>query len=197
MEKLLIGVSGVILGAILTVAREFWNDHRTKKKKAQFLAIRVTTMLDRFVEGCVSVVSDDGEMYGRDEQGCLRVNSTTPVLNFDSLDVDWQSLPFDLMYEILNFPLGIEEANGMIGSVCEHVASPPDYEEGFEERHFQYSNIGLQAYELSKKIRERYGMPKNEFKYWNPIDFLEKNKKEIDEGRANREERAAKFYQSA
>ena len=73
MEELLIGFSGVILGAILTVAREFWNDHRTKKK-AQFLAIRVTTMLDRFVEGCVSVVSDDGEMYGRDEQGCLRVN---------------------------------------------------------------------------------------------------------------------------
>ena len=33
--------------------------------------------------------------------------------------------------------------------------------------------------------------------YTEAIDFLEKNKKEIDERRAKREERAAKFYQSA
>ena len=189
MEKALIGLVGVLLGAILTVARELWNDHRTKKKRAEYLAIRVTCIIERFMDGCVSVVGDDGEMYGRDDQGCVQLQTTAPEIDFESLDVDWHSLPFDLMYEILNFPTYVEESNGIISSVFEYVAGPPDYDEGIEERIYQYSKLGLKAYDLSKKLRSKYQMPEKTFENWNPIEYLQEKQNKIEQLRKERNER--------
>ncbi len=184
MEKILIGTIGVILGSILTLLRETWADHRNRKKKAEYLAIRVVCILDRFVDGCVSVTLDEGE---RDEQHCLRTSTSTPKLNFEKLDVDWQSLSSDLMYEILNFPSDLEDADGKIDSVAEYVAFPPDYEDAFEERQFQYSNLGLKAHKLSSNLREKYDLPVKSYKNWNPIECMEKSKEAITSIRIARE----------
>jgi len=184
MEKLLIGTVGVVLGAILTLFRDFWTDYRTRKRKAAYLAIRVTCVLERFIDGCVSVAQDNGE---EDQQGCLHTTAPRPELNLEELDVDWQSLPLDLMYEILNFPSDIEEANKFIASVTEYVACPPDYEEAFEERHYQYSKLGLKAHDLATRLRAKYGMPKKKFENWDPIEHIEEIKEKIEKLRQKRE----------
>lgn len=185
MEKLLIGTVGVVLGALLTLLRDFWTDYRTRKRKAAYLAIRVTCVLERFIDGSVSVALDNG---GADQQGCLHTTTLQPELNLEELDVDWQSLPLDLMYEILNFPSDIEEANKFIASVAEYVACAPYYEEVFEERHYQYSKLGLKAHDLATRLRAKYGMPQKKFENWDPIEHLVEIKEKIEKLKQQREE---------
>lgn len=189
MEKILIGILGVFLGALLAVVRELYSDYRSKKNKAEYIAVRVSFMLDHFISGCVDVVGDDGDMYGRDEQGCLQLQTKKPEIDFISLNFEWQSLPFSIMYEILNFPSLVDEANGKISSVFEYETFPPDYEEGIEERQFQYSKLGLLANDLSVKLRSKYGMPKKVYENWDPVGYLKENKQKIDELRKVREEK--------
>jgi len=189
MEKAFIAVIGVFLGALLTVVRELFNDHRLKKKKAEYAAVRVSFILEQFISGCVAVVGDDGDMYGRDEQGCLQLQTTKPEVEFLSLEVEWQSLPFETMYQILNFPSLVNEANGKIESVFEHVAFPPDYDEGIEERQYQYAKLGLIAHEIAESLRSRYRMPQKEYENWSPIEYLQTEKKKIDDIREQREKR--------
>lgn len=194
MEKLLIGTVGVVLGAILTLFRDFWTDYRTRERKATYLAIRVTCILERFIDGCVSVALDEGE---EDERGLLHTTASRPELNLEALDVDWQSLNLDLMYEILNFPSDIEESNKIVDSVAEHVAFPPYYEEIFEERQYQFSKLGLKAHDLATRLRAKYSIPKRKFENWNPIERIAETKKKIESLRHKREEKHKKKYKDA
>ena len=82
MEKVLIGLLGVVLGAFLTLLKDLLNIHLTRKKRAEYLAIRVTYVLDRFFAGCGDVARDDGLMYGRDEQGCIQYQTSYPKIDY-------------------------------------------------------------------------------------------------------------------
>lgn len=182
--EILIGFGGVVLGALLTLMREFWSESRSRKCRASYLAVRVVGLLERFIDGCVDVVSDNGY---EDEQGCLHPAKPCPRIEFDSLEVDWQSLPFDLMYEIINFPSSVADSDSHINAVIEYVAFPPDYNEFFEEREFQYSKLGLIAHDLATTLRETYGMPAKNYDDWDPIDKLQKSKDKIEAIKSQRE----------
>lgn len=171
MTNLLVGIIGVILGAFLTLVREYWIDYRARKRKAVYLAIRVTCMLEEFLIDCANVSADHGEY---DQNGCLYPKVSCPQLSFSSLDVDWQSLPSNLMYEILNFPFSIEVSEKHIANVIDYIANPPDYDEFFKARQYEYSNLGLKAYDLAKELRSKYGLPSKEFAYWNPIEQMQR-----------------------
>ena len=180
MESAIFGLIGVLLGAVLTTLSNLWLGHRSSRKKAEYLAIRVSCIFDRYVDGCVAVVQDDGLLEGQpNPDGTREDRVPTPELEIQKIDVDWQSLPSELMYEILSFPNRIEEADQKIDIVATYEAFPPDYEEAFEERQFQYSILGIQAAEIAGKLRKKYCIPARSFESWNPIEFMEKNKTEI------------------
>jgi hypothetical protein len=144
MSEAVIGLIGVMVGALITGASEFWKERRTRKKNAEYLAIRIVSLLDRYVEGCTEVAGDDGLCQGQpDEDGCRRIQVEVPELHIQLIDVDWRSIPATLMYQILSFPNKIDAANHRIHGEFEHASSPPDYEEGFEERRYQYALLGL------------------------------------------------------
>jgi len=179
MEKLIIGISGVFLGSILTLLREYINEHRSREREARYLAVRVTCMLERLISDCHHVAWD----YGLpDQDGYHQAKTNLPNLNFDSLDGNWQSLPFELMYELLDFPSDIESAKEFIDATYEH-ATEPDYPEVFEERQYQFSKIGLKAHELSKSLRYRFSMPAREYGEWGPIESLKKTVATIEDRR--------------
>jgi len=83
------------------------------------------------------------------------------------------------MYEILSFPSDIEAADGVIRHTWDHAALPPDYEEGFEERAFQYAQLGLKAYELAKKLRDAYQIPPRDYNNWDPVSELKSDLEKI------------------
>ena len=180
MEKAIYGLVGIFIGAILAMAREFFADWIKRKKNAKYLAIRVSCILDRFIYGCVEVVQDDGLCCGqRNNEDCREVQVKTPILEFDSLSLEWESLSSDLLYEVINFPNNIKHADSSIFSVGEYIAYPPDYEEYFEERQIKYAELGLEAFELSEKLQIKYSLPKREYQPWNPLEILRKKKQQI------------------
>ncbi len=187
MDKAFIGLVGIILGVFLGIFKD-WLLQRTKtKKEYEYLTIRVSCMLDRFVYGCVDVVNDDGTSFGQyDKDGCAQVQVSLPTFNPHELDVEWKSLPHTLMYEILNLPNKIETANQTITSAFDYAASPPYYEEGFDERQFQYSQLGVYSSELAIKLRKYGKLPIFESpEHWNPSKIL--NEK-LDQIRSHRED---------
>jgi len=143
-------------------------------------------MLERYIAACAEVVADDGQ-YNSEGRSCIQVS--VPSFEPESLKVEWKALPANLMYEILNFPNYIETANCRIDSAFEN-ASPPDYEEGFEERQYQYAQLGIRASKLASKLREYAKLPKREIGDWNPIQHMEDQKLDID---VRREKRAVEI----
>lgn len=147
MEKVLIGLIGVFSGFFLSFTKGLWLEWKSKRKNAEFLAIHVVCMLDRYVDGCVGVVNDDGLRYGQcNAEGYREIQTSLPTFELQNLGVDWKTISAELMYRILGFPNEIQSANNSIDSSFEHVASPPDYEEGFEDRQYQYTRLGLKAH---------------------------------------------------
>lgn len=191
-EKYIFGLLGIALGsslsAILSVVRELYAEGRSKKKEAEYLAIRIVCIFESFIERCASVVSDDGLYHGQaDAEGHSSFQVTAPQLDIQLSNANWKSLPPNLMYEILYFPNLIKDSESFIHGTFEHAASPPDYSEGFEERQYQYSNLGIMASELTTKLREKYRIPKTHISNWDMVEYMNVERDKIRQLRLKRE----------
>jgi len=185
---------GGLLGAIIGSAFPWWMNIQGTQSKARYLAIRVVCILDKYVEDCVAVIKDDGLCYGsRTKDGCLEPQVVCPGTPIFPDDIDWKSINYDLMYEILSFPSDVEAADGIITHTWDFAASPPDYDEGFEERSFQYAQLGLKAYEVAKKLRVQYKIPKRDYKDWDPVSELKSDLEKIQTTRQARAQQMQNF----
>jgi len=187
MEKVIIALVGVVVGAALTIGRELFAEWRKDQKDAQYLAIRIVCIFDRFIEGCVAVVGDDGLFHGQpDAEGYSRIQVEEPSLDIQLTDVNWKALPSELMYEILSFPNSLDDAKHIVSTTFDLAAFPPSYDEGFEERQYQFSKLGLNAVCLVEKLRSEYNLPARTFDHWNPIEYMKNEKMKIEELRNKR-----------
>ncbi|HBH47634.1 MAG TPA: hypothetical protein DDX98_03290 [Bacteroidales bacterium] len=160
MGTAIIGLLGVVIGSFLSMGKDWWFEYRRRCKNIEYLSIHVVCMLDRFVNDCVTVVQDDGLVNGQyDSDGCRSPHASLPKFNPQSIDVEWKSLPASLMYDILSFPNEIEESDAIISSVIEYESNPPDFAEIFDERHYQYSILGLIAAKLALILRKLGKIP--------------------------------------
>jgi hypothetical protein len=184
-----VGLIGVVLGFILNVFKDWFNLHLNRTERAKYLAIRVTVVLEKFAHDCLEVARDDGHIVEPDEHGCLQFSTSYVMISYGSLDVDWKSLPLDLMYEILNLPSQVAAAIDKINIVAEYGSGPPNYEEEIEERRLQYVRLGLQADDLSTRLLKKYKLPK---KSRDTVDDLNEVKVIIEKIRKERESHESK-----
>lgn len=192
MESAIFGFVGVVIGGLLTVAKEWWFQHRKTRKDAEYLSIQVSCELERYVARCAEVIGDDGLCQGQpDENGYHTVQVAPPKFNPKSFNVEWRSLPADLMYEIIDFPYKAEVANQSVSVAFEYAATPPDYREGFEERRFQYATLGIAASQLATKLRNHVGLPHRSVGDWDPVNNMIEQKSAIELLRAKRANRHA------
>lgn len=190
MSEAIFGLVGVVVGASITLIKEEWSSWRTRRRHARYLAIRVVCILDKYIGNCVEVVQDDGLCCGqRDKDGCLTPQVSLPAPPVFPEDVDWKSIDHELMYRLLALPNDAEVANCAIGFISSEVASPPDYEEAFEERHDRYVKLGLKAAEIADEIRQAYGIPRQDQEDWNPIKHLKETNRRIEKLRHDRKKR--------
>lgn len=159
MESAIFGLVGVIVGALLTAIREAWFQRKKMDKEREYLAIRVAGELEAYVAGCREVAGDDGLYRGQtDKDGFHKIQVQAPTLDLGKLDVEWKSLDVSLMYKILDFPSQIARAESHVDASDEN-AFPPDFDEFFEERQYQYSLLGLSASSLAARLRANVGLP--------------------------------------
>lgn len=192
MSEAIFGLIGVLIGVFSTWGQSWWSERRSTGRAAHYLAVRVVCVLDQYVERCAEVVSDDGLSFGqRNPDGCLEPQVPLPGAPIFPEDVDWKSIGHDLMYRLLSMPAEVEEADQVIEFVGSAVAFPPDYDEFFEERSYQYGRIGLKASELADELRKIYRIPQRERGNWNPIEKLSEAIKEVEEVRQRRADSTA------
>ena len=156
MESAIFGLIGVVVGSLLSTANDWWFENRSRQKNLEYLSIRIVSIFDHFINSCLDVCRDDG-LLNNDGYRVPQVD--TPKLDLSTLDVEWKSVPTNYLYEILNFPSLIDDANSYIISIVDHVAGPPDYKEAFEARIEKFSNLGLQALDISEKLRKIANLP--------------------------------------
>jgi hypothetical protein len=187
MESAIFGLVGVALGALLTVAREWWFQSRKNRKDSEYLSILVSCELERYVACCAEVVGDDGLSEGRpDERGYCTIQVETPKFEPLAFNVEWKSLPANLMHEILDFPYKAEVASRAVSAAFEYAATPPDFDEGFEERQLQYATLGIAASQLVAQLRKYAGLPARSVGEWDPVRYMEEQKAAIEVQRTER-----------
>lgn len=188
------GLSGVVLGGLITWWREDAREKTRAKKETSYLAILVAAHLDQFADACVSVAHDDGTSEGRPagEDGfCYEVTVIPPEFAPLNLDVDWRVLPSDLMYGILNLPHKIEKLDAKIEARWD---DPPEYTDAFWTRQQGYAELGLAASDLAQRLRRHAGLPieKPEHGEWNRDESLREQRNTVATARADYEARIAK-----
>ncbi|MGE6316472.1 hypothetical protein ACQKC1_11960 [Shewanella baltica] len=171
MEKELIGLLGVVVGFVLNLVYGAWVKRSQRKQEQYYLAVVVTMQLDRFFDEAVLLCGDNGKP---DQDGFYISIIPYPKFELPTKDVDWRSLPQDLMRDILWLPECIRSAQELISSVSKYVTSPPYFEEYFETRQYEFAKLALTANKVSIRLRKVANLPMRKIsdQYYDPISDL-------------------------
>ncbi len=144
-----------------------------------YLAVRVACVLDPFVMAAVEVVNDKG-IYDQERE--LNPDLVEPTLDLPT-DVDWKSIDPHLMDSILTLPNEIASAKKTISFVGDMISGPPNHDEWFDERRYQWAKLGLIALDLARDLRDRYKLRQPDYSRYDPRDTLDAAFRKEDEMR--------------
>lgn len=125
------------------------------EKELLFIATELVFHLERFAELCVKVATDTGY---EDSSGITRFSVRPEVLSLTDISGDWRVLPRQLMYRIRELPVLQNSADRAVSAAEEHD-DPPDYDETFYARRYQYTWLGLKTIILARRVRKLVGLP--------------------------------------
>lgn len=162
MIEAIFGLVGVIVGGLLTIAKDGVTSWRRRKEEGSYSAIRLICILNEYADHCVDVVQDDGTSQGmpagRTESGeeyyFAQVPQPTPPVYPN--DIAWRSLPETLMHQILGLPNKARTTDRYIDGISEYVATPPEYSEFFDARQEGYAKLGHDALSLVEQLATRF-----------------------------------------
>lgn len=118
-----------------------------------FIATELVFLLEQFAQESAAVATDGGY---ENQNGLTVPAKKYPVLNISAITGDWRVLPAKLMYRIRELPVMQGEADR---TVNEAELIPPDYDEFFEARQYQYTRLGLKALIQARRLRRLVGLP--------------------------------------
>lgn len=153
------GLAGVAVGALLNYFRDWLVQKRKDTRDGNYLAILVVSHLDRFANGCWHVALDDGTSMGQPAggDGMYQATVKSPVFKPLEINVEWRSLPQELLYEVLQIPDKQEYLNAKLEDPG--LYDPPDHEDYFLIRQNGYAELGLYVLGVSRKLRQQGGLP--------------------------------------
>lgn len=179
---------GVGLGAFLGTFKDVFIESGKRKRLAWLTAVRLTVILDKYVDDCSENVQDGGDY---DQQGERQTRVRQPDLDYPD-DLGWTSLHRELMYAAFRLKVEHDSADKALEFVGSEIAFPPDYDEYWDEKKVLFSNQGLAALELIRSLKDHYGVPTADRRGYEPRDtfdrMLTEREKEAAEKEARRQE---------
>ena len=155
------GLAGVWLGGRIVNQREEDREKARLKAETSYAAILIIAHLDRLITQCVELAFDDGTTEGRpagSDYATYEFTVQSPDFDPLKLDVDWKSLPPDLLYPILNLPYQIEVLDYNVSDVWQND-DPPEHAETFWTRQIGYASLGLEISNVAKRLRRHAALP--------------------------------------
>jgi len=176
MNEAVAAFLGAVIGSGLLLFRDWIASAFNTRRRAKYLAIRVVTILDRFVDQCADVSQDNGYLGNNRGDPVATTDDPSAIIFPD--DLDWRSIDHKMAYNLLALDNKIYDANQVI-SAAGDFASAPDYEEYYDARRLQYSLLGLEAASLARQLRDTHDLPRRTFDKWNPETLLEEARSKI------------------
>jgi hypothetical protein len=162
------------VGTLAVTQYSSFQDGRKRRREENlsrsFLAARMVTVLDPFVEQCAAVAGDTGTA---DQDGNVYSSESHPVFEVPT-DIDLRSVDPLIMFRIVELPNRLADCEKILKSVSDHVATPPDHEEWFSERTYQFSKLGLIALDLATELRVLGGLPAKDYSTWDVRQHFQK-----------------------
>lgn len=141
----------------ITLKREEKASKDKLEKERYFLATELVVLLEQFAQDCARVATDPGH-YNDDRQPVRVTVVDYPGLDFTDVSGDWRALSPTLMYRIRQLVVQQKDANSLISATGEND-HPPDYDEFYAERHYQYARLGMKAIIQASRLRSIAGLP--------------------------------------
>lgn len=146
-----VAIAAVMLTHRFTLHREKLASEKKRIQERLFISTELVFMLEQFAEGCASVATD----WGYENQDGISVpQAPTPVIDYSAVTGDWRALPGRLMYQVRGLTV-LKTTSDRIINDAEYY--PPDFDEFFSERQYQYTRLGLKAVILARRLRRLVG----------------------------------------
>lgn len=156
---------------VLAVLWLFISLRRSKQKKREsdikhHHAPNLTDELDQYVGYCVRVAYDNGRVVTRAVDGketeshnVREITVSEPPPPIYSESIDWEAMDSKIHYRVRSLLNTSKETASSFDSPFVEIESS-DCEKYFEERQLAYARLGLEAYDIAKKARGMYGIPR-------------------------------------
>ncbi len=154
----------VAFGAFLNGLKDLFVESAKRKRLAWLTAMRLTVILDRYVDECATHAADDGEY---NNEGNLNLRYPEPDLVYPE-DLAWTSLKKQIMYGAFSLQVRHDGTISTLNFTAREIALDPDRTEYFAEKGEMISRRGLDALELIRKIKKKYRVPTAERGEFNP-----------------------------
>ena len=154
------GISGVLLGGLITTLKDVLLNRSKNKADKTYLAILVGAHLNRYIEGCFHVSLDDGQShdpYERNAEENLQRRVEAPEFKPLDLKVEWKLLPPQLMADILGIPGEADRVESSLAGIAMQTDEPVEY---FWARREQWGYLGLKVVDVARRLRKHSGLPK-------------------------------------
>lgn len=146
-----LGVVAAVFTALSNWLSTWFFTYRPQQKSADYDAVRLTVILERFAYECASIISSEASWYASSGSAGGLV-SQLPLLKFPD-EVVWKHLDIDLVDRLLRFENDLERANGLISSESENLQ--PEVDVPVEARQ-QAGLMGYRAHILAKDVQDKY-----------------------------------------
>lgn len=150
-------IAAVMLTHRFTLKREKQTSEERRTREYHFIATELIFMLERYVEQCARVATDDGQP-NRERQPEYEPVTSLPELNLSAITGDWRVLDPLHMFRIRELPVLQDEANRAIEAEWENF-DPPFHTHYFKERQYQYARMGIKAVILAMRLRREAALP--------------------------------------
>ena len=198
-SEAIIGFAGVIVGSAITIAKDMWVGWKERSREGSYSAMRLICILDEYADLCIDVVADDGTAQGRpagttqegQEFHEAQVSAPEPLQFPD--DIAWRSLPERLMHRTLSLPNTARIKNRTIAAASEYSFAP-DYREYFRSRQRGYTELAMEALNISESLRNYFSISKGVYPEhqsdWEPRKYLKERLEEFEAADREAEQRA-------
>ncbi|MDH5829272.1 hypothetical protein QFW80_01890 [Luteimonas sp. M1R5S18] len=165
-------LAGALLGAVIPVVVAHLHNKRSREDERDFLAVQVSSALYTYASGCVDVAYDSGE---DDERGRLCPVETAPTLDPLSLDVNWRTIPVNLLDRIFALPAAQRIVNERL-----RWEALNDFEYPVLHRQAEYGRLALKALRIAHDLRRSANLPPDPDGVINLVAKMEEHVPELE-----------------
>lgn len=178
------GLAGVISAIINGGVKEFfeWNE---RKRKARYLALRVSLILERYYHACADRAGDINEYLDSRSNGGSNEVGLPDLAEYPSDAVSWVYLDQGIADEVLSFPAELSAINeGIYYNVnMDFDPDGPNSEWTLEPLY----EMAFKTISLARRVREAHGLSTQNRTKASEVRLLERQKHFLDKLEARRQ----------